>query len=529
MLKELLQDWVHDTGAFWRSLPVGLRASWRSALLAWLLCTVATVGLLWPSFESMVGIWSRSDTFAHGYLIFPAVLWLIWRRRFDCLVLQPRPWWPALAGLLLLLPAWLVVRLAHVSAAEHFAIVALLVLLVPLIFGRAVAMRLLFPLSFSFFAVPFGEFLLPVLMNSTADFTVAALRATGIPVYREGLEFVIPSGHWSVVEACSGIRYLIASFMVGTLFAYINYRSAWRRGIFVLVSLVVPLIANWLRAYMIVMIGHLSGNELATGVDHIIYGWVFFGLVMMLLYMVGIRYVDAPLVEARPAVPTQVDAARSPWLQTALAFMLLAAPAGWARHVEHLAGSAVAVDLPPLSLQAQGWARMEGAAIAGWKPAYGGASAEQQSCYSKDGRSFCVWVMFFRGQDEERKVMNSENRLAGFKDEWVEVPSGAPSHATAAGPAGVWRAAQLRQRLHVSGNREALQVLQTHWVDGEFTNSAIRARLLTAWCRLSGRVDNAAAVFIYAPQAEEGGAGLSAELPVLTPAIQGYLQSQSQR
>jgi len=39
----------------------------------------------------------------------------------------------------------------------------------------------------------------------------------------------------------------------------------------------VPIIANWLRAYMIVMIGHLSGNKLAVGVDHLIYGWLFFG------------------------------------------------------------------------------------------------------------------------------------------------------------------------------------------------------------------------------------------------------------
>lgn len=524
MLKELMQDWVYDTRSFWRSLPAELRARWRSALLAWLLCTLAAVCLLWPSFESMVGIWSRSDTFAHGYLVFPAVLWLVWRRRYDCLVLTPRPWWLAVLGLALLLPSWLVVRLAHVNAAEHFAIVALLVLLVPLVFGRAVALRLLFPLSFSFFAVPFGEFLLPTLMNSTADFTVAALRASGIPVYREGLEFVIPSGHWSVVEACSGIRYLIASFMVGTLFAYINYRSAWRRWTFVLVSLVVPLIANWLRAYMIVMIGHLSGNELATGVDHIIYGWIFFGLVMTLLYMVGIRYVDAPLVEPQPAVPVQAQGGRSPWLQTALALVLLAVPAGWARHVEHLPGASSPVVLAPLDLQAQGWRLVESAGQGGWKPAYGGESAQQHACYQKDDRSFCLWVMFYRGQDEERKVMNSENRLAGFKDDWVEQAS-----AESAPASGIWRAAQLRQRMHVGGAREALQVMQTHWVDGHFTNSSVRARLLTAWCLLGGRVDNAAAVFVYAPQAEEGASTLAELLPALTPAIQGYLQSQSQR
>ena len=41
---------------------------------------------------------------------------------------------------------------------------------------------------------------------------------------------------------------------------------------------------------MIVMIGHLSGNKLAVGVDHLIYGWVFFGIVMMAMFMIGARW-----------------------------------------------------------------------------------------------------------------------------------------------------------------------------------------------------------------------------------------------
>jgi exosortase len=51
------------------------------------------------------------------------------------------------------------------------------------------------------------------------------LALSGIPVHAEGLRFVIPTGSWSVVEACSGVRYLIASVTVGTLFAYLTYRS----------------------------------------------------------------------------------------------------------------------------------------------------------------------------------------------------------------------------------------------------------------------------------------------------------------
>ena len=75
----------------------------------------------------------------------------------------------------------------------------LIVLSVPAVFGMAIARELMFPLAFLYFLVPLGEFLVPAMMESTADMTVQALRWTGIPVYREGLQFVIPSGNWSVV------------------------------------------------------------------------------------------------------------------------------------------------------------------------------------------------------------------------------------------------------------------------------------------------------------------------------------------
>ena len=235
---------------------------WRTALPAVLLLWAAVLLLYRDTASVMVGIWHRSDTFAHGFLVLPISIWLVWRRRDQLAQLTPRPQPWMLLPMAAVAAVWLLADLASVNAAAQFALVALLVLAVPAVLGLQVAKAILFPLMFLFFAVPFGEFLLPVLMEHTADFTVMALRLSGIPVYREGLQFVIPSGNWSVVEACSGVRYLIASFMVGTLFAYLNYRSTTRRVVFMAVSIVVPIVANWLRAYMIVMLGHLSGNTL---------------------------------------------------------------------------------------------------------------------------------------------------------------------------------------------------------------------------------------------------------------------------
>src|SRR5204863_5474692 len=272
---------------------------------------IAILAIHWPTVESIVAIWARSETFAHGFLIVPIVLVLIWQRRHALAVLAPRP--DAL-GLVLLGCAgavWLVAYAGEVLVVKQLALVATIWATVIAILGREVAKAITFPLGFLLLGVPMGEALIPPLMEWTADFTVAALQLSGIPVFREGLFFTIPSGNWSVVEGCSGVRYLIASFTVGVLFAYLSYQRAWKRLLFAAMSIIVPIIANGFRAYLIVMIAHLSDNRLAHGIDHFIYGWVFFGLVMLLLFWIGSFWrdpdVDSQSAASRAQPPTQAS------------------------------------------------------------------------------------------------------------------------------------------------------------------------------------------------------------------------------
>ena len=270
-----------------RADVAGLSAPVRRNLWAATLGCVVLLLVYYQTTASVVAIWLRSETYAHGFLIVPIVLWLVWDRRLD---LRGRSARPAPLVALLLLPlgfTWLVAHLVDVLVVQQLAMVGMAIVTAWAVLGHDLGRVLAFPLLFLFFAVPMGEALIPPLMEFTATSTVWLIQHTGIPVYREGLYFTLPTGNWSVVEACSGSRYLIASLTLGVLYAYLTYRSLWRRLLFVLASIIVPIIANSLRAYIIVMLGHLSDMTIATGVDHLIYGWVFFGLVIFLLFWVG--------------------------------------------------------------------------------------------------------------------------------------------------------------------------------------------------------------------------------------------------
>lgn len=265
-----------------------------SSPVLWTSVAVALViTMMWPTASSVVDIWSKSQTFTHGYLVFPAFFWLVWRKRGTLAELEARPEWRGLALIAFFGACWLISGLAGIQVGEHAALALIIMSTIWSIVGTQVAKAILFPILFLFFLAPVGEELVPYLMELTADVTVWAIRVTGIPIYREGLFFSLPSGDWSVVEACSGINYLISSISLGSLYAYLSYNSYKTRTIFMIIATILPIVANSVRAYIIVMLGHFSSNKVATGVDHLIYGWFFFGIVMFLLFSIGNIFQDS--------------------------------------------------------------------------------------------------------------------------------------------------------------------------------------------------------------------------------------------
>jgi exosortase A len=272
------------------SQQVGVKGMTFSVISIFLLLSI--LGIFYQTTSSMVSTWIRSETYTHGFLILPIVIWLVWQKRELLSHYPPAPSYIALIPLSIAGMVWMLGYLVDVLVVQQLALVAMLVLSFLVVMGLRLFKVLLFPLIFLFFAVPMGEGLVPAMMEYTATMTVTLVKLSGIPVYRDGMFISLPSGNWSVVEACSGVRYLISSITLGCLFAYINYSSYRKRFIFIVVSAIVPIVANGLRAYMIVMLGHLSGMELAVGVDHLIYGWVFFGLVMLVLFSIGSKWRD---------------------------------------------------------------------------------------------------------------------------------------------------------------------------------------------------------------------------------------------
>lgn len=388
---------------------------------------LAFAGLLYLYLDtsfSMIAIWARSDTFAHGFLILPISLWLVWMKRDELAQLSPVPApWVAL----LLLPAgfgWLLAELVDVLVVKQFALVAMLVISAWAVLGHRLAGALAFPLGFLFFAVPVGEGLIAPMMDFTAVSTVHLIRVSGIPVFREGLYFELPSGRWSVVEACSGVRYIIASVTVGTLFAYLTYVSWWRRIVFVLISAIVPVFANTLRAYIIVMLGHFSDMKIATGADHLVYGWVFFGVVIFVLFWIGAFFredLSAP-AQARVSAASGAKGSYKGLLGSTLLVLSIAAVAplwsGQSAERDAFAASALSVSLPP---PAAGWQQPEGLPWTWQPPAMVGG--QREAFYRQGEDTIGLVVQFSDGSFDAAEVIGSSRLFIWHDSAWQIVDS----------------------------------------------------------------------------------------------------------
>lgn len=257
-------------------------------LLLWLIT-------FYQGLSTAINVWSISEIFTHCFFVVPGAFYLIFKKRQEVLLQPIKPNYWLLAPLSVLLALQTFGAVGDIRLFMHIATFASLPLLIWLMLGNKAAKVIFFPLYFMLFAIPIGEQLIPYLQELTTDLAVPLLELTGVPIFRNGLYLDIPAGRFLVAEACSGISFLIASMVFGNLYAYLSFKTLTKQISFVLISLLVPILANAIRVYGIVLTAHLTDMEYAAGADHLIYGGVFYGVILFLLIMIGERFRDKDL------------------------------------------------------------------------------------------------------------------------------------------------------------------------------------------------------------------------------------------
>jgi exosortase len=265
--------------------------------------TFLFVAALWFGLcRELSGEWSVNEQYNFGWFIPFFALYLFWLRWQDRPAREVRGQKSevrsrtliataiAIISLLLLLP----VRLFEIANPEwrllawsHAAAVVTLTLLLIWWAGPAGAgwlRHFAFPVAFIFVAVPWPTLLeTPIirgLMRLVAGVAAETAMLLGTPAEVEGNLIRVSNGLVGVNEACSGIRSLQTSLMIGLLFGELKRLSVLRRVALVVCAVAIALFANFLRAVFLVQVA-ATENLSEVGRWHDIAGYSIIALVFV--------------------------------------------------------------------------------------------------------------------------------------------------------------------------------------------------------------------------------------------------------
>jgi exosortase A len=265
---------------------------WRIAIGLFSFGMLALVIPTWSDWSEMVHQWWNIDTYTHILLVPPIVVWFVILKRGELSRVDPQPWLPGLAIVSAGLALWIAGRATEINLIAHAGAVGALQGLAVTVLGLRLSVILALPIGFAAFLVPFGDEIIPQLQAITARITIWLTHLSGIPAQIDGIYIDTPAGLFIVAEACSGVRFLIAMVTLAVLVCFTRFESWKRRTAFMLASIIVPIIANGIRAWGTIYVAQSYGAESAAGFDHIVYGWIFFAVVVAIILTAAWRYFE---------------------------------------------------------------------------------------------------------------------------------------------------------------------------------------------------------------------------------------------
>lgn len=480
--------------------------AWRAHGVALALAALAILALFWADAADLARIWWTSTTYGHCLFVPPVVAWLVWQRRRELAQVTPVAWWPGLLGVAAGGLAWLLGDAGGVALLRHLGLVVALQGAAVALLGPNVARGLLFPLGYALFAVPFGQELEAPLQRVTVAIVIPLLDLVGVPARVDGV--LIQAGrYWfEVAEACSGSKFVLAMLAFGTLVAGTCFHSWRRRAWFMLACVVVPVLANGVRAFGTIWAAELTSIEAAAGFDHIVFGWVFFALVMAGVLALAWRWFDrAPDEPAFDPARLQAPVRRRlDLLSAALLVVAIAAVApAWSAAI---GGRAQALPSRIYLPEMPGWTRAPLSRTAAWEPHYPGADHRLLGRYVDGrGRAVDVSVAVYGRQEEGRELVAFG---VGADDRWRRIAGEAP---VAGGSA-----------VRITGSGTVERTVATWYrVGGVTTADPARVKFETARARLLGGRQGAAALHLSAegPRAREAIEAFAASLGDVDRAI----------
>ena len=242
---------------------------------------VALLGYMYA--ESLAYLFSRwvgTEDYSHGIFVPLISGYLIWQARLRLSQISREKSWLGLAVIALGLMLYVVGELSTLFVILHISLWLVLVGLTVTLLGVRGAKIIAFPLGYLLTAIPLPMFFYANLSSQlqlwSSSLGVGCLQLVGVMAYREGNVIDLGPVQLQVVEACSGVRYLLPLTALALLCSYLFKDTMWKRVVLVLSSIPISIMLNGFRIGVIGVLVEFYGRGAAEGFYHLFEGWVIF-------------------------------------------------------------------------------------------------------------------------------------------------------------------------------------------------------------------------------------------------------------
>jgi exosortase A len=251
------------------------------------------IPVFYPAWESLALLWNGDNgDYSHGFLILIITAYLLIRQLSQKSAFTGDINYFFLLTLAAISFVWSLTQQANIQIGYQLLLPAIILLSFMSLFGLKRSKIFIFPSLYLIFAIPVWGVLTVPLQMMAVFVNTHLLGLINIPAFIDGFYVSIPAGTFEVAGGCSGVRYLMVSLSLFSLYAFDNYNRWSNRIILMVVAIIVATATNWIRIFIIIVAGQTTNMQSSLIEDHDFFGWIVFAVALIPLFIFALKLPD---------------------------------------------------------------------------------------------------------------------------------------------------------------------------------------------------------------------------------------------
>jgi exosortase len=173
---------------------------------------------------------------------------------------------------------------------QQFGLYLLWLLISIYVLGISFNKKIAFPLFFFLFAIPFWDFLNPLLLDLTSIVVTNFLKITSLVVFIEENRIETPYGVIEIASGCSGLKYFQIGLVIAIYAVYLENMTLKSKFTIIFAGALLGIITNWIRVTLLIFIGYESEMQSTLMQDHETFGFILFFIVISSILILINKY-----------------------------------------------------------------------------------------------------------------------------------------------------------------------------------------------------------------------------------------------